>query len=108
MEVDDDDMVDRQAGVQVHGALGQTGSSDLEGGVDLVRPVPRDVGDAEVARDREVVELVVLRIGAQDLHRVRVLVGRARGIQRMVGAEQKDVARVREHHPVVGHEREPS
>ena len=107
VEVDHHHVVDRQAGVRVHRPLGEPGSPDLEGRVDLVGPVAGDVRDAEVAWDREVDQLVVLRIGAEDLDGVRVLVGRARSVQRMVGAEQEDVARVREQHPLVGNEREP-
>ena len=52
-EVDDDDVVHRDAGEVADGADRERGAAELEGGVDLAGAVPRDV-DAEVARDREV------------------------------------------------------
>src|SRR5262249_32264584 len=67
VEVDHDDVVDRQPGVLVNGPGGEPRAADLEGGVDLVRTVARDVRDAEVARDGEVDQLVVLRIRTKDL-----------------------------------------
>ena len=46
VEVDHHHVVDRQAGVRVHGPLREPGSPDLEGRVDLVGPVAGDVRDA--------------------------------------------------------------
>ena len=103
-EVDDDDVVDRDVGVGRDRARGEARAADLEGGVDLRAAVAGDL-DAQVARDREVVEPVVRRVGAQQRDRVGVPVAGPGGRERVVGAEQQDRGRLREQAALVGRQR---
>ena len=71
-EVDHDQVVDRNGRVVGDRARGQAWPADLEGGVDLRVAVAGDL-NAQVARDRQVVQPVVGRVGAQQRDRVRML-----------------------------------
>ena len=84
-----------EAGEVVHRLDRERGAADLERGVDLLRRRAGDRHD-DVARDREVVEAVVRRVGAQEHDRVGVAVAGAAADLRVVGAEQQDGRRVRE------------
>ena len=99
-EVDGHDVVDRQAGEVADGADREGRPADLERGVDLRLAVAGNL-DAQVARDREVGDPVVARVGAHDHDRVRVLVVRPRVGVRVIGAEEEDVARIREEERVL-------
>ncbi len=69
VEVEDDDVMDRQAGQRSHGRDRERRPADLVRGVDLPRAVARDV-DAEIAGDRQVRQPVLAGIGAQQQERV--------------------------------------
>ena len=103
-EVDDDDVVDGQAGEVRDRPDRERGAAELERRVDLVVAVAGD-RHAQVARDREVHEPVASGVGAQQHDRVGVLVGGARSERGVVGAEQQDRARVGEQQPVLLGER---
>ena len=105
-EVDDDHVVDGNSGVGGDRSDRQAGPADLVGRIDLGRPVPRDL-DLQVARDREVVEAPVARVGVEERDRVRVPVAHARDLRRVVGAEEQDRRRMREERPLVGRESRP-
>ena len=93
-EVDDDHVVHVEARELVDRAEGELGTTDLERRVDLLRAVARD-RHLEIARDREVVEAVVRRVGPEQHDRVGVHVARARGERGVVGAEHQHGRRVR-------------
>ena len=104
-EVDDDHVVHRQAGQRLHGLDRKRGPAEGVGGVDLVRAVSRDV-DAQVARNRDEREPVVVRIRPQQHDRVGApAAGSVLAVRADVGAEDEDVRRVREERARVGRER---
>ena len=77
--------------------------AELIGGVDAVAAVARD-RHVEVARDREVVDAVVTRVGAQQHHRVGAVRRRAVGDGGVIGAEQQDRRRGVDEQAVLVHE----
>jgi hypothetical protein len=72
-EVDDDHVVDVEARERPDRLDRERGAADLECSVDLLRAVARD-RHLEVARDRQVVEPVMCRVGAQQQDGVGVSV----------------------------------
>src|SRR5207247_636614 len=60
--------------------------------------------DAQVARDGEERDLVVVRVGVDDHDRVRAADVALAALGAVVYAEHEDVARVRDHHPVLRRE----
>ena len=103
VEVDEDDVVRLQAGQRLNGLHRQRRPTELEGGVDLVRPLPGDV-HAEVARDRQIRHPVPLRVGADEQDRVGAAEVLARRGLVAVGAEQHDQRRIRQQQAVLRRE----
>ena len=96
-EVDDGDMVDVDAREVAHGTDRERGASDLVGRVDPVRAVTGDV-HPQVSRDREVVEAMVVGIGADEHHRVGMTQALLPLARPRVRSEKEDRRRLREQH----------
>jgi hypothetical protein len=92
-------MVNRKAGQRPHGRDRERRAADLVRGVDLPRAVARDV-DAEVTRNREVREPVLVGIRSQEEERVGAPVVAASGRLSSVGPDHQDYRRLGEERSV--------
>ena len=99
VEVDDDDVVDRQAREGLDGGERERRATDLVRRVDLRRAVAGDL-DLEVARDREVRDPVRLGLEMDEHERVRAVGVAPTGRTAAVGADEEHRRRLREQRAV--------
>ena len=104
-EVDDDDVIHVEARERMDRPDRQRRAAVLEGGVDLLGPEAWD-RHLDVARNRQVVQPVMRRVGAQQQNRVGVTVAGASADLRVVGAEHQDRGGVRDQKAALGCERQ--